>query len=243
MEKLNEIQKNLKVAKNQRNKFGNYNYRSCEDILEAVKPLLGEATLTISDEVVCLGGEPAQVADITKQVKEQFHDVKEVISGHRFYVKATATLKLKEEEVSVSGWAREAVSQKGMNESQITGAASSYARKYALNGLFAIDDTNDADTMDNTHPTTAKTTPKTVSKPKEVQTGKKLTDADIAGLHCSICGGMPAISYRKNPNGVIYCSNFKEHKTKDFPKFVTKGEYDKSRLSQQIADDLPDINV
>ena len=120
MEILNKIQKALKAPKGQRNTFGNYNYRSCEDILLAVKPLLGEATLTISDRIVLI--------------------------GDRYYVKATATLTHDKEEKSVTAYAREALNKKGMDEAQITGAASSYARKYSLNGLFAIDDTKDADT-------------------------------------------------------------------------------------------------
>jgi hypothetical protein len=124
MKILNKIQKELKAPKGQRNSFGNYNYRSCEDILEAVKPLLGEATLIINDEIVMI--------------------------GDRFYVKATATLKDKEETATATAYARESFEKKGMDASQITGATSSYARKYALNGLFLIDDTKDADTKDNT---------------------------------------------------------------------------------------------
>lgn len=127
MKLLNEIQQKLKAPKGQRNSFGNYNYRSCEDILEAVKPLLGKAVLTITDEIVLIGS--------------------------RYYVKATATLAADDaSSVSVSAFARESEVKKGMDESQITGAASSYARKYALNGLFCIDDTKDADTKDNTEP-------------------------------------------------------------------------------------------
>lgn len=126
LEVLNKIQCELKAPKTQMNKFGGYAYRSCEDILEAVKPLLQkyEAVLTIGDEIIA-------VAD-------------------RIYVKATATLKGKDGEVSVSAYAREPANKKGSDESQITGAASSYARKYALNGLFAIDDAKDADAT-NTH--------------------------------------------------------------------------------------------
>lgn len=126
LEILNKIQCELKAPKTQMNKFGGYAYRSCEDILEAVKPLLQkyEAVLTIGDEIIA-------VAD-------------------RIYVKATATLKGKDGEVGVSAYAREPASKKGSDESQITGAASSYARKYALNGLFAIDDAKDADAT-NTH--------------------------------------------------------------------------------------------
>lgn len=121
------IQSKLKAPKGQRNKFGDYNYRSCEDILEAVKPLLTErnCTLTISDDIV-------QVSD-------------------RIYVKATATLHT-DAGVTIqnTAFAREPLTKKGQDESQITGAASSYARKYALNGLFCIDDNKDADAT-NTH--------------------------------------------------------------------------------------------
>ncbi len=120
---LTKIQKELKVPKSQRNTFANYNYRNCEDILEAVKPLLGDAVLTVSDDIVQL--------------------------GDRYYVKATATLKAGEETYSVSAFAREPLDKKGSDASQITGAASSYARKYALNGLFLIDDTKDSDSHDN----------------------------------------------------------------------------------------------
>ena len=119
MKLLNEIQKNLKAPKGQYNNFGKYSYRSCEDILEAVKPLLGETVLLITDEIVQI--------------------------GDRYYIKATVTLKDDVGEISVSAFARESLTKKGMDESQITGAASSYARKYALNGLFCIDDTKDAD--------------------------------------------------------------------------------------------------
>lgn len=137
MKILNQIQKELKAPKGQFNSFGKYKYRSCEDILEAVKPLLGEAILTVSDDIVTI--------------------------GDRFYVKATATLLLKPESVSVSAFAREPLNKKGMDESQVTGAASSYARKYALNGLFCIDDTKDADTQNNTG---------NVSSPKKVSPAK-----------------------------------------------------------------------
>lgn len=118
--KLAKIQSTLHAPKNQRNSFGNYNYRSCEDILEAVKPLLGDLTLTIHDEIC-----PAL---------------------DRVYIKATATISDGEHSVSVSSFARESESKKGMDSAQLTGATSSYARKYALNGLFLIDDNKDADT-------------------------------------------------------------------------------------------------
>lgn len=127
MKELIMIQQGLKAPKGQYNSFGKYHYRSCEDILEAVKPLLDEqaCTLTISDEIVLI--------------------------GERYYVKATASLSNSSGDNKTSiAYAREPMDKKGMDESQITGMASSYARKYALNGLFCIDDTKDADTMDNT---------------------------------------------------------------------------------------------
>lgn len=119
---LQQIQSKLKAPKNQFNSFGKYSYRSCEDILEGLKPLLAEhkAIILISDEIINL--------------------------GDRYYVKATATLKAGEEEHAVTAYAREALTKKGMDDAQITGSASSYARKYALNGLLAIDDTKDDDT-------------------------------------------------------------------------------------------------
>ena len=129
-EKLLIIQSKLNAPKNQRNNFWGFNYRSCEDILTAVKPLLVETntSLTISDEVV-------------------------LIWETRFYIKATATLYDNEtwsEIASTSALAREQEDKKGMDQSQVTGAASSYARKYALNWLFCIDDNRDADTMSPT---------------------------------------------------------------------------------------------
>ena len=123
MKELISIQRDLKAPKGQYNSFGKYRYRSCEDILEAVKPLLNEngCFLTLSDEVIAV--------------------------GDRIYVKAIATLTNSEGiQISVSALAREEDQKKGMDGSQITGTASSYARKYALNGLFCIDDTKDADT-------------------------------------------------------------------------------------------------
>jgi hypothetical protein len=117
---LSRIQKQLKAPKNQYNAFGKYKYRSAEDILEGVKAVIKDCAVTVSDEVVMI--------------------------GHRFYVKATATLKLGDQSISVTAMAREAENKKGMDEPQVTGAASSYAKKYALNGLFAIDDTKDPDT-------------------------------------------------------------------------------------------------
>lgn len=123
---LKLIQSELKAPKGQYNSFGKYKYRSCEDILEAVKPLLAKhnAALTLSDELVMI--------------------------GDRYYIKATATLSVAVgSDVSTTAYAREDESKKGMDGSQVTGTASSYARKYALNGLFCIDDTKDSDTEEN----------------------------------------------------------------------------------------------
>ncbi|WP_143322537.1 ERF family protein [Clostridium sp. HBUAS56010] len=128
LEKLLHIQSELKAPKNQRNDFGKYNYRNCEDIQEAVKPLAQEvkAVLVTGDELVQM--------------------------GDRFYVKATARFMDCEssDEIKNTAYAREESEKKGMDASQITGSASSYARKYALNGLFCIDDVKDADSQDNT---------------------------------------------------------------------------------------------
>lgn len=126
MKELIAIQSELKAPKSQFNKFGGYKYRKAEDILEAVKPLLAKqkCTLIITDDVVLI--------------------------GNRIYVKATATIKNEKGECeTTNGWAREEESKKGMDGSQITGASSSYARKYALNGLFAIDDNADSDTTND----------------------------------------------------------------------------------------------
>lgn len=133
-EALYAIQAELKAPKGNFNSFGKYKYRSCEDILEAVKPLLKkyDSTLTLSDDVVQL--------------------------GDRYYIKATASLQVVGEAnfVQNTAWARESAEKKGQDDSQITGTASSYARKYALNGLFLIDDTKDADTDEYHKQTTSK---------------------------------------------------------------------------------------
>lgn len=127
VEKLSIIQQELIAPKNQYNSFGKYNYRSCEDILEGLKPFLKQlkVAVTVSDEIVMI--------------------------GDRFYVKATATIHDCESDEFMENvaFARESDDKKGMDASQVTGATSSYARKYALNGLFCIDDVKDADTRDN----------------------------------------------------------------------------------------------
>ena len=136
-EKLMTIQQELKAPKNQFNKFGKYNYRSLEDIMEGVKPLLAKTktTLVLSDKVQSKGDR------VYIEVEAVLSDTE---SNGDSFIKATAC-------------AREALTQKGMQDSQLTGSTSSYARKYCLNGLFCIDDTKDADTQE---PPKAKTQPK-----------------------------------------------------------------------------------
>jgi hypothetical protein len=140
--KLTQVQSELKVPKNHLNSFANYRYRSCEDILEAIKPLLKKhgLSLFISDTVMQL--------------------------GQRFYIEATATLTCVDtgEQIKVTSVAREPENKKGSDESQITGAASSYCRKYLLNGLFLIDDTKDADSAE----------PPKEQKPKPLEIDKVL---------------------------------------------------------------------
>lgn len=134
---LSEIQQKLNAPKNQFNKFGKYAYRSCEDIFEGLKPVLGSCSVTLSDDVVMV--------------------------GDRIYIKAVATFHLGTESISVSGFAREEESQKGMAGAQLTGSTSSYARKYALNGLFLIDDNKDADSNESKNQ--ANNAPKQAVKP------------------------------------------------------------------------------
>lgn len=133
-ERLASIQEHLNAPKNQYNSFGKYKYRSCEDILEGVKPLLKGLFLSISDEIVLI--------------------------GDRYYVKATATITDGENKHTATALAREEESKKGMDSAQVTGATSSYARKYCLNGLFGIDDSKDADTDEHKHQQNAATSQK-----------------------------------------------------------------------------------
>lgn len=152
---MNELQKkvtvlsaNLKVPKSRFNSFGNYNYRSLEDIYEAVKPKLAKYSLilTLEDDIIAV--------------------------GDRIYVKATATIRGEGDEIKVSAFAREAQVKKGMDDSQITGTASSYARKYALSGLFLLDDTKDADTDEFAKQTQSKSTQGLKKTPKKEDDNK-----------------------------------------------------------------------
>lgn len=160
--KLVAIQSKLNAPKNQENKFGGYKYRSCEDILEAVKPLLKEnkLVLILSDDVCCV--------------------------GDRIYVRATATLCDTEDEngleISNTAFAREEETKKGMDASQITGASSSYARKYALNGLFCIDDNKDSDATNIG--ASSKTTKEEVVD--DISFATQVQIAEILRLNCNI---------------------------------------------------------
>ena len=158
-DKLNHIQVTLNAPKNLYNSFGKYKYRNLEGIFEGLKPLLKETgcAVTVSDEIVCV--------------------------NEMNYIKATATLSNgSDESISVTGWARESVSKKGMDDSQITGATSSYARKYAMNGLFAIDDTVDADTEEYKNENEIKAKKKTVRAPNKAKQNKDLTDVQKAEI-------------------------------------------------------------
>lgn len=168
MKELQIIQTKLKSPKSQYNKFGQYNYRSCEDIVEAVKPLLAEneCTLTISDDIAMI--------------------------GTRVYVKATATITNSQgEKEQCSAFAREEETKKGMDTAQITGSTSSYARKYALNGLFCIDDTKDPDNFDNDtkdpdkkeNAEKPKTPPADKQKKKLIFTRDQVNDKLLQRLH------------------------------------------------------------
>jgi len=160
-DKLVNIQGRLKAPKNQRNSFGNYNYRSCEDILEAVKPLLKEHNLVLN------------LTDETMQI------------GEIYFIQANAVISDGDKSIAVKAQAGVQPNKKGMDIAQSFGASSSYARKYALNGLFLIDDTKDADAM-NTHedddpisenkPWLQKNTPQFENAKKALADGFKITD-------------------------------------------------------------------
>ena len=169
--KLLAIQTELKCKKSQYNKFGSFFYRSCEDILEAVKPILAKhkATLYITDEIKLI--------------------------GERYYVEATAHFVDIDsgKEITTKAYAREEESKKGMDGSQVTGASSSYARKYALNGLFAIDDTKDSDAT-NTHGKELTPTKKELTPTKKELTPRQKLLARLRAL------GMDANTYGKEHN-------------------------------------------
>lgn len=168
--KLWTIQQTLNAPKGQYNKFGGYSYRSAEDILEAVKPLLQNVTLMVSDEIVLI--------------------------GDRYYVKATATLSDGEDSISATAFAREEKEQKGMTAGQLTGATSSYARKYALNGLFCIDDAKDLDTdayakQTGQQPRQQKNTPKQQPNQKPQQQKAPPNPDEVLARFCDAAAKAP----------------------------------------------------
>ena len=193
-QKLVDIQRKLKAPKGQYNSFGKYKYRSCEDILEAVKPLLAKegCVLVISDDVV------------------------EV--GERYYIKATATITDCEDgsSMTTSAFARESFDKKGQDESQITGSASSYARKYCLNGLFLIDDTRDSDAT-NTHKKEAPVENEKLTNLKKqiVDKAKELGGSKNAGVKA-------VVAKLGNPNALKTIKGAEEY-LKELNK-INKGE-------------------
>lgn len=197
MKELISIQSKLKTPKGQFNRFGKYKYRSCEDILEALKPILHEAgcLVTLSDEILNI--------------------------GERYYVRATATIiNGSGEAFSVHALAREPQTKKGMDASQITGTSSSYARKYALNGLFAIDDTKDADTNESR------------MESDEIEKKAEKFDATKYPPLVELLKGSAYIKpmealvkyYRKEGDERKWVSNWSKDRTDKFIYMITSGE-------------------
>ena len=208
LEKLNHIQTELKAPKNLINKFGGYSYRNAEGILEALKPLLKkyECIVCLSDEVVEIGG--------------------------RVYVKATATISDNDSMLktvcsySATAYAREADSKKGMDDAQLTGATGSYARKYALNGLFLLDDNKDADT-DEYHEQTTKTAKKAPAKKEEPK-------APVSFI-CEVCGE-PIAAHGENSAATIA-----EHSTKRFGKQMCYECAMKEKAAQEVKEKYSEV--
>lgn len=228
-ESLANVQQSLKATKDLFNKFGGYNYRSCESILESVKPLLAKEhlALTLTDEMVQVGG--------------------------RIYVKSTATVFPTDDSnsrISVDAYAREEEAKKGMDSSQVTGAASSYARKYALNGLFCIDDNKDSDAT-NTHgkdesppkqdkpkQEQPKEAPKSETKTKQQLLADKVkslvkTEGDTEFAICENCGGY--IYKVAGKEGTIEVPKFCEMGLKRFGKAVCKNCFAELNAQKQAA--------
>ena len=188
LKKLFSIQQELKVPKNQRNSFGNYNFRNCEDIMEASKPVCAkhDCLLTCSDEIIVVGDHNPYLYEETYYDKELKKENKKTSSTgyQRFYVQATATLYDIEsgESISTTACAREEETKKGMDASQITGASSSYARKYALNGLLQLDDNKDADTNEFSRQQRNQSVQKknTTKSEEKVET---ITDEQVKKIH------------------------------------------------------------
>ena len=185
-EKLANVQSALKAPKGQYNSFGKYKYRSCEDIVESVKPLLKQngLLLTLNDELVLV--------------------------GDRFYVKATATIidTAEGKSISVCAYAREEETKKGMDGSQVTGASSSYARKYALNGIFAIDDTKDSDST-NTGDEQPKDHPKDQPKAKAMAPRDQLI-ARLKELNINVTAYAKANNITPGTSDEVYLKHLRE---------------------------------
>lgn len=213
---LVEIQKELKAPKNLENKFGGYKYRNAEGILEAVKPLLrlNGCYVTLSDTIEEIGG--------------------------RVYVKATASISKGTESLSVTAYAREAETKKGMDDAQITGAASSYARKYALNGLFLLDDTKDADSNEYHEETNA---PKTKAQPKKAAPAAQAAPAETptaqAVFICEDC------KKPIQPRGQASAEAIARKSKSDFGRClcVACAQAEKERIEQALPFPIPDLGV
>ena len=213
---LVEIQKELKAPKNLENKFGGYKYRNAEGILEAVKPLLrlNGCYVTLSDTIEEIGG--------------------------RVYVKATASISKGTESLSVTAYAREAETKKGMDDAQITGAASSYARKYALNGLFLLDDTKDADSNEYHEETNV---PKTKAQPKKAATAAQAAPAETptapAVFICEDC------KKPIQPRGQASAEAIARKSKSDFGRClcVACAQAEKERIEQALPFPIPDLGV
>ncbi len=211
-EKLLKVQNKLKAPKSQFNSFGKYHYRNQEDILEAVKPLLAEQglTLTINDEIVLI--------------------------GDRYYIKATANICSDSECYSVSAFARESETKTGMDLSQLTGSTSSYARKYALNGLFLIDDTKDADHSNDNRP---EDKTKTASQPTTEAVKTYPVPAGLT-LKCELCSKPiqeKSASYSKSRFGKEACFDCQKKLTPQAkPKVEEKAVEEKIEID---IDNLP----
>lgn len=200
-EKLSAIQSELKAPKSQYNSFGKYNYRNCEDILEAVKPLCAKykAVSVMGDEVIQI--------------------------GERYYIKSTARLIDLESDgvVENTAYAREEAEKKGMDGSQVTGASSSYARKYALNGLFAIDDTKDSDTTNNgqTAPREATKAEKKVQPVEKNEEFKRLTKSELVQVY-GVSNVEATIAWFEKKFGIVF---------KDWDKDATEAA--RAKLTEQ----------
>lgn len=190
LKRVSDIQHELKCNKSQYNAFGKYSYRSCEDILEAAKPICRkyETVLFLTDEI--------------KNI------------GDRYYVEATATLAdiNTEERITVKASAREQATKKGMDESQITGSSSSYARKYALNGLFNIDDTKDADTDEYTKAATAKAE-QNATKYRCEECGKAFEACKDSRGNTYTAREIYEINKKRSPDGIARCKDCREKMT------------------------------